>query len=483
MGSAMGFVIGVAPFNSRAIANNAAKALKLLGIILTVPAGAALALFELRCAAIFAGLGAAVWSAGFFSEKLFPTEKDLEYREALVVSALSYLFFAAVCAVIYLPWSPFIDCFFESMSGLTTTGLSVIDLERLPKSVLFFRAYSQWIGGIGIVVLTLAVFLQPGKTAHQLYSADFGKENLLGNVIATSQVLMKIYLLMTALGFLAYWAAGMGAFDALLHIFTTLSTGGFSSHPQSIGFFDSTVIELTVAVFMVLGATSFSLFYLLRMKRVGLFLHDLQTMYLLGFILLGTLLFLFWGAGGTGSISQALFRAVSALTTTGFNLTDPGAWSDRTKFVSSVLMIIGGSAGSTAGGIKLFRFILLVKLSLWSVNRLLLPEEAVLPLKYGALTVSDGEIKQIVGFFLIYIAILCLSTMIFAAAGYPLSDALFECASALGTVGLSTGVTASTLKPGLKLLLILNMWIGRLEILPVVMLITQSASMARRRTT
>jgi len=480
----MRFFYYIAPFDLRVIALNLAKAMQLMGAVLAVPFLASLLFGESRFAVIFLIMAAGSWLTGQWLVKIFPNTPDLELREALVVTALAYLIFALIGALAFLPAASFIDSFFEAMSGITTTGLSVLDVEVLPQSLLFFRAYSQWLGGIGIVVLSLMVLLAPGKTAHQLYATEFSKENLLGSVIETARLVTKIYFALTVIGFLAFIFAGMKPFDALLHIMTTLSTGGFSHFPRSVGYYGANIfIRLAVMFFMVLGAINLTLYYFVRPGGINRLFKNLEVIVLAALIMTGT--FIFWGFTGFSlqSLPDSMFNAISSISTTGFSVNDPAAWSEQSKFLSGCLMIIGGTTCSTAGGLKIFRLVIMMKLVIWLFKKMILPEETKLAIKFGDLPIADDEIKQIFALLVLYFCLLAGSTIIFSGSGFAVSDAFFESASALGTVGLSSGITSTELATGLKGLLIFDMWTGRLEILPVIIAIYPGTWLCRRKGT
>jgi trk system potassium uptake protein TrkH len=454
--------------------------LQLMGALLLPPVVVALVFQEFFFAILFGSLAVGVFLLGWI--KTSRRRPDLELKEALVVTALSYLIFSLVGGIVFLPQAPFIDGFFESMSGFTTTGLSTLDLSQLPNSLLFFRASTQWVGGAGIIVITLVILSGPGKAPFRLYVAEFGGENLVGSVVATARVVIKVYLILTALGFLALWGAGMTPFDSLLHVLTSVSTGGFSPHPDSIGYYQRPAIQIAVTVLMVLGAISLPLFYLARREGAKRFIRDLQLRYLVAIILIGTVIFV--GVLGWRSqlILPGLFQATSATTGTGFTSVDSNSWPEGSRLLTVALMLIGGSTGSTTGGIKLLRLIILLKLGEWLLARVLLPQEARLPpIRYGSIAISEMEVKEIAGFVLLFVLVFAGAALALALAGYTAIDSLFESASALGTVGMSSGITSAGAPLWVKLLLAFEMWVGRLEILPALALLYPGVWKRRRR--
>ena len=303
-------------------------------------------------------------------------------------------------------------------------------------------------------------------------------------MIETARLVTKIYLALTATGFIAFILAGMKPFDALLHIMTTLSTGGFSHFSKSIGTYQSNIfIRIAVMFFMILGATNLTLYYHVRLGGIKRLFRNLEIIALVSLITIGTLIF--WGFAGFNlqSLTDSLFNAITSLTTTGFNVDDPAGWNAPTKFLSACLMTVGGTTCSTAGGIKIFRLLIMLKLSIWLFKRMILPEETKLAVKFGDLPVTDDEIKQISGLLMLYFCLLISSTLIFSGAGFTIIDAFFESASALGTVGLSSGITSTDLATGLKGVLIFDMWAGRLEILPVLIAMYPGTWFCRRKAT
>ncbi|MFB6290143.1 MAG: TrkH family potassium uptake protein [Candidatus Bipolaricaulia bacterium] len=459
----------IRPADWHAVVYELFGALGLLGILLLVPFFVSLIFQEYLYSKFFGALALGSIVTGFGIPRLGIIEsREMKLTDALIVTALVYLLFSLIGAIPFLPVKPYLDGLFEAMSGFTTTGLTMVNETTLPASLHFFRAYSQWLGGMGIIVLTLAILLRPGKTAFKLYSSEFGEENILGSVISTAKAVIKVYLSLTVLGFGSFYLAGMGLYDAFIHILTTIPTGGFSLYSESIGFYNSPPISLTVSVFMILGAISFPLYYLAAKGEIKEFFQDHQVQILILLVIIGSLIFTISFGLSPDNLVEGIFQTTTAITTTGYNTVSTAKLSDGNKFVTTLFMVIGGSTGSTAGGIKIFRLLILLAVIRVAFFRTLLPKEAKLPLQFGSLTVNKIEAESILAFFLSYLVIMVVSTMgIIWLEGTSLVNSLFEVASAEGTVGMSVGITSSGLHPVSKLILILNMWLGRLEITPV----------------
>lgn len=465
---AMSLRANLMPLEVRAVLGQLASLGHLMGWLLMVPAAAGFLYAEWLVGGLLAGLGLVSLLLGRWGRKLLP--KELRLREAFVVTALAYPLFALVGAVAFLPAAPFIDGFFESMSGITTTGLSVVDPEKLPRSLIFFRSYLQWVGGAGIVVLSVAVWnsTRPAGFRFRIYGSAPEGDRASGSVIANARTLVSIYLVLTLLICFALAIVGLSLEEALLHGIATVSTGGFSPHASSIGRHANNLgIVIVTMGGMLLGAISFSNYERLALpdKKQGQ-PRDPQ-LYALGAIVIigGALLF-----AHEGRIWHALFDTITSVTTTGFALDDPAEWSPARKLLTGLWMVVGGSSASTAGGLKLMRLVVLLKLVQWTIRRSLLPAEAQVPLKYADAVIDSEPLRHMAGLIVVYLLLLLLGGVALVLAGFPPQDALFESASAIGTVGLSVGVTGEDLPIWIKLLLSLEMWAGRLEVLPVLVL-------------
>ncbi len=376
------------------------------------------------------------------------------------------------------------DAFFESMAGFTTTGASVIATpENVAPSLLLWRSLSQWAGGIGIVLLFVAVAPLVGFGATQLYSAEAADpvpERLTARIRDTAKILAAVYSTLTIGGVLALSVAGMGPFDAVNHAMTTVSTGGFSTRADSIGAFDSSAIDVFVAVGMLLSGANFALYFQAARGRLGRAIGNVELITYVALILFGTLVtsavLYYGGSGAAPALRNGLFQTVSLSTGTGFVTADWKAWGPLSEGVLLILMGIGACAGSTGGGIKVVRFVLLVRHARQEVFRMLHPQ-AVTLLKFGHRVIPERMRLAFLGFFFIYVAALIVGTLLMALHGLPLGTAfgsVFSCLSisgtALGPVGNATFFAG--LPVSAKMILTLYMLLGRLELFTVLVLLT-----------
>jgi trk system potassium uptake protein TrkH len=430
---------------------------------------------EYDCTLLISLLSVILLAIGFIGKKMqMAYQRKLNLKDVLILTALVYLFYSLAAAVVFLPEISYFDGVFEAMSGFTTTGLSMVNPEILPKTLVFFRSFTQWLGGLGIIIISLAVLFRPGGAPFKLYTSEFGEENILGSVVATARMVIKIYVVLTSIGYISLLASGMGYFDSLVHILSGISTGGFSAYSDSITHYQSIPIYMTLSLFMFLGAVSFPVYH--RIVKVGIkeFFKDIQVKTLFIIVALSSFLFFInFGQINAKSIADVVFQAVTSITTTGFNTVDIASLSDKSKFISIISMIIGGGTASTAGGIKILRFLVLISALRWLVLKRSLPEEAKISLKLGGVEISPNTLSIVMGFVTSYLAILALSTIIIMyVENYSFLDSLFEVASAQGTVGLSIGMTGPNMSWISKSVFIFDMWVGRLEILPVLILLS-----------
>ncbi len=467
------------PLDFGAVVGQLAGLLRVMGGLLLLPAAIGWISAELVVAGLLTGVAAVALGVGHWGRTLLT--KDLGMREAFLVTALAYPLFSVAGAVAFVPVAPFVDGFFESMSGFTTTGLTVFRPEDLPRTLRFLRAYMQWIGGAGIVILTVALLnaTRPAGFRFRLYSSGSEDERVAGSVRATARDLLKVYGALTAGVCIALVAVGMPIEDAVLHGLATISTGGFSPHADSIGrYVDQPLILIVSMLGMLLGATSFANYQrIMRRESNESTERDPQLVALVLIVASGSVLLLLL----EGAPWHAVFDTISSITTTGFSLDDPATWSPTRRFFATLWMLVGGSTGSTAGGLKLMRLLVLLLLARWTIHRLLLPAEAKIPLKYADLPIEVEPLRHLLGFMVAYLCLFAGGAALLVLAGFEPGNALFESASAIGTVGLSSGITDPSLPGWVKLVLSFLMWAGRLEVVPVLVVLHPATWKMRRR--
>jgi len=377
-----------------------------------------------------------------------------------------------------------VDAFFESMAGFTTTGASTVAApEEVAPALLLWRSISQWAGGIGIVVLFVAVAPLVGFGATQLYSAEAADpvpDRLTTRIRDTAKVLAYVYAALTAGGVVALLLAGMGPFDAVNHALTTVSTGGFSTRSDSIAAFDSVPVELAITAGMILSGINFGLYFRAARGRLALSVRNVELLVFLGLVF-GSALAIAAALAAEGApplraLREALFQSASLSTGTAFSTANWKSWGPFPQGLLLLLMAAGASAGSTSGGLKVVRVVLLVRHAWQQVFRMVHPQ-AVSLLKFGDRVVPERLRTALLGFFFVYVFALALGTLLMAAHGLPLGEAfgsVFAClnitGTALGPVGDPTFYAG--LPTSAKLLLVLFMLLGRLELFTVLVLLT-----------
>jgi trk system potassium uptake protein TrkH len=460
---------------------------------LSLPVAAAFgeeyALWPLAETALVAfGLGAALYLP-------FRGAGETRLKHGLLVAAVGWLLVAAVGALPFFLMSshfsggtsyPFMDmtnAFFESVSGFTTTGLTMsLRPDLLPHTLQWWRSFTQWIGGIGVIVLMLTLIAGPRASTLSLYFAEARGEKIHPSIISTIRTMWWIYLLYTLSGTVLLWGAGMQIWPSLNHSMTALSTGGFSLSPHSIAGYSSLAIELAIIPLILLGAINFAVHYsMMHEGGVRALWRNYQTRGLIVLILVWCF-FLFLENLATmpveNSARLSFFQAISAATTTGYQTADIHSWTDTAKLILAAAMFVGATAGSTAGGVKVMRAVLLIRGVSWHLRRTISAPSAVLPFRLGDRVLSDEEashqLQSAAMITFLWAGFLGLGILVLlhtVPEGFSLSDVIFEVASAQGTVGLSVGITHPEMATLSKLVLCFNMWIGRLEIIPVLMLV------------
>ncbi len=384
------------------------------------------------------------------------------------------------------------DAVFESISGLTTTGATVITgLDTLPKSILFYRQQLQWLGGMGIIVLAVAILPVLGVGGMQLYRAETPgpvKDNkLTPRITETAKALWMIYLMLTISCMLAYWYAGMGLFDALAHSFSTVAIGGFSTHDASIGYFDSPAIEAVSIFFMLVSGVNFALhFYSWRAVTLRNYWSDSEfRVYIIGIVAVSfvVIVFLYFSSTITNAslaFRQGLFQTVSIATTTGFATTNYSLWPVFIPVLLLFMSFIGGCAGSTGGGMKVIRVLLILKQGIREVKRLVHPN-ATFIIKVGKKPLPDNVVEAVWGFFSAYVFVFVILMMVMLATGMDQVTAFSAVAASLNNLGPGLGDVAAnyaSIKDVEKWALCIAMLMGRLEIFTL--LVVMSPAFWRR---
>ncbi|WP_235112124.1 TrkH family potassium uptake protein [Acaryochloris sp. 'Moss Beach'] len=368
----------------------------------------------------------------------------------------------------------FTQAIFEATSGWTTTGLSVVDVGQASHLTLLFRSVIELVGGAGLAIVTLSALA--GPVGASLPAAEGRTEQLAPNVRRSAKLVLSIYSGYIAIGIVALRIAGMGWFDAINHAFAALSTGGFSTQADSIGYWDNPAIEAVTIVLMLGGTINFVTSYLLLTGRFKSVVRNGEIR-LQALLIPASTALLFFGVTtrlypiAGKAFRVALFEMVSALSTTGFSTVGYTDWNSLGWLVMIVLMLIGGGAGSTAGGIKQYRIYVLYRSLLWEVKRMMLPQHAVTePRSWQGENqhfLSDALIRQVSVLVSLYLLVFGIGSCVTVAYGYSLPDSLFEYASTLSTVGLSVGVTAADAPTGLLWTQTIGMFLGRLEFFTV----------------
>ncbi|MGF7059008.1 TrkH family potassium uptake protein [Brassicibacter mesophilus] len=368
----------------------------------------------------------------------------------------------------------FTQAIFEAVSGWTTTGLSVVDVAKTSNMFLLWRSLMQFFGGAGLAVVMLSAIIGPHGLG--LYNAEGRSDKLLPDVAKSTKLIMAIYSSYIVAGIVLYILAGMPWFDAINHSIAALSTGGFSTRVGSIGEYNSFAIELITIILMILGTINFAAHFILLKGQIKKFFKIGEIRFMFFILSLSIPLVSFFSLyklyGSLGkSIRVGIFETVSALSTTGFSTVGYGDWSGVGIFVLIVLMIIGGGAGSTAGGLKQYRVYVLIKSLIWNIKAYLLPKNIVrqnyINRPEGKYYVSDKHVVEISNFTTIYLIAYVIGVFILVANGYSLQASMFEFASSLGTVGLSVGVTSPDAPTAVLWTEIVGMMLGRLEFLVI----------------
>ena len=461
----------------------------ILGLMMVIPLGISYFYKDGSSTGILYAMLTASFCGGLL-HRLTREKKELGLRDGFVIVALGWFFMALFGALPYFfsgAIPSFTDAFFESMSGFTTTGATVLnEIEKLPKALLFWRAFTHWIGGMGIIVLSLAILPLLGVGGMQLFKAEVPgptADKLTPRVAGTAKILWMVYVGITLLEVMFLMLGGMSLFDAFCHAFATMATGGFSTRGASIGAFNSAYFDYVITAFMFIAGVNFALHYKFIIKKFNVHWKDFEFRTYLIILLSAAAVITFSNYFGgiykslSDSVRYGLFQTVSIGTTTGFGTADYETWTPLAQILIFLLMFIGGSAGSTGGGMKVIRIIIVVKHALIELKKLIHPS-AVIPLRVGNRVIPREVIYSVLGLFLLYVLLFILVSVIMSFMGMDLMTSAGAAASCLGNIGPGLGNVGPTDNfafipiPG-KWILAISMMVGRLEIYTVLVIFTK----------
>ncbi|WP_340098940.1 potassium transporter TrkG [Salinibaculum salinum] len=554
---------GLLPTDLRIIARDIGSLLLMEAGLMTITTVIALGFREYHAALAFFIAGGVTAGVGGLANRSFADSPPPQMKHGMVIAAGGWLMVATFSAFPFLltawltppavmdtfvptgadtsAWEPIkvggtttlsslayfrdpLHAFFESMSGWTGSGLTMaIHEPSLPRTMQWWRSFIQWVGGVGVIVLTVSILSRPGSGSYALYQSEAREEKIHPSVVSTVRTVWKLVVGYTLLAFVLLFGAISAsdsayaeslslwevAWQALNHAMTGLTTGGFSVTDNSIATYNSPLVETVLLPIMILGAIAFPIHYIiLRDRKVSELASDLQTRWLLillaaGVVVLSVQNVLSVSAAPDAFATQSFlpfsipsldgaqldairdstFQWISALSCTGFQSAPIGRWLAGGKVMVVGAMVLGGAAGSTVGGIKIIRGYTIVRGIIWQFSRVFLPKNAVVTARIGDRTLDreamEREFSEAAIVTLLWLLILVTSSIVLinvAGPDFGYADALFEVASAQGNVGLSSGITGPTMSPLAEGMFILNMWIGRLEIIPVLVFIRAAMS-------
>ena len=428
--------------------------------------------------------GVSLLSAAFRVRK-----KEIYARDGFLTVSLAWIavsLFGALPFWISGEIPNFIDCIFETVSGFTTTGASVVqNVEALPMSLLYWRSFTHWVGGMGVLVFVMAILpMSDGHTMHILRAEMPGPTagKLVSRMSDTAKILYGIYFVMTAVMILLLVLGGMDLFDACIHAFGTAGTGGFSSRNASVGAYNSAYIDIVIGIGMLAFGVNFNLYFFLLVRRFREVLRSEELWVYLGIVAASTAaiaanILSLYGSVGT-ALRHTFFQVSSVITTTGYATVDFGQWPVFSKTVLVLLMFVGGCAGSTAGGLKVTRIVTLAKAAVMDMRKMLHPN-AVINVRMEGRALPEKQVRGVQAYLSIYILILCGSWLLLSLAGFDELTTFTAVVTCINNVGPGLNMVGPTgnfgfFAPWAKLLLSFDMLAGRLELFPMLLLFTPS---------
>ncbi|WP_424356530.1 TrkH family potassium uptake protein [Methanocella sp. MCL-LM] len=475
----MGFVQDI-----QIILNNLKGLFLIIGIVMLAMAifswwvGDAPALYGFLSGAVL-GIG-----TGLVIRMLVPGNINPELKHAMIIAALAYLIVPAISMIPFMTlanMSP-LDAFFESISGWTGSGFSMLSSpETAPPMVQFWRSVTQWIGGLGVIVLMVTILIRPGTSTYMFYQSEAHKDKIHPSIRSTIKTIWALYIVLSICGFLLLYAAGMPVWDATNTAMTAIGTGGFALYGSSLAAYDNILIELVILPIIIAGAMPFVVIYRMFRKGPGSLLKNVQVRTFFMIIAIGSVVLTiqnyFFYNDIVSSLRYSVFQFISAITSAGFQTADLSSWTTPALLIMSVAMVIGGCAGSTSSGIKIARAIFLGdQIRLWFA-KVLRSKNAIAVIKIGNKRVTEdlvaAELTEATFISFLWVVGIVLSVFIIAnivGPTYDLGHIIFEVSSAMGNVGITCGLVNPGLSALGKIVFIFDMWIGRLEIIPVMLL-------------
>jgi trk system potassium uptake protein TrkH len=449
--------------------------LKYLALVYLIPLGVALYCGEDWRIFLYSLL--LTLAIGLSLEFGLKTTKEIERADGFTIVSFVWLFVPLLGAAPYMFLGlNFLDAFFEAMSGFTTTGATVLGVvEELPRSALLWRSLTQWLGGMGVIALFIAILPRLGVGGSQLFEREFPgpmPERLRPRIKTTARLLWTIYVGLTAAELIClFFLAKLPLFDSICVSLCTIPTGGFTPTTGSIGAYANPLAEYIIVVFMLLAGINFVIHYQVLRRNFKIIKDEEFRLYL---IFLASAVLLLTFSQGFGSFREGLFQAVSIMTTTGFTTSDFSLWNSGGQMVLLALMFIGGCGGSTTGGVKVLRILTLLKHSRVMMTKAISPK-AMIPVKYNRKPLPEGIIRDIISFLFLYLLVVVVASIILSFLGLSLETSISAVAATLGNVGPGLGGVGPALGyAGLcgpaKFILILCMWLGRLELFTVLMM-------------
>ncbi len=463
--------------------------IRIEAVLLSVPVCVAFWYQEEAEATAFAAAVTACLMAGAVLVSREPKDKRIYGREGFVVVALSWIVMSLLGALpFYLSGTidGYVNCFFETVSGFTTTGASILhEVEGLPKSILFWRCFTHWIGGMGILVFMLAIMPMGDERTMYLMKAEAPGplvSKLVPKVKSTAKILYTIYVVLTLFEMVLLSVGGMPLFDSVAHALSTAGTGGFSVKNASIAAYDSVYFEYVITAFMLLFGVNFNLFYLMLMRDFKNVWKNEELRCFIGIVCIATVLITLdvsrYYATEEGAFRHAIFQVAAIMSTTGFVTADFNHWPEFSKTLLYCLLFLGACGGSTAGGIKISRFIILLKMIRREVSHIVHPRSVNL-IKLDGYRVDEDSIRSVTGFIVLYVLILLASFLLISLDGFDFTTNMTAVTTCLSNVGPGLAMAGpvenlSFFSGAAKLVLCMDMLLGRLEIFPIIMLFAPS---------